>query len=107
MSSATFLLNCDLHGADSIQSLTVRVDRGAKVHEFKTILKGMCPDNFAGLDACCLDLWRWNKPGGTAAVDLDDEDILDPMRTINDVFASKAPRAKWTHIIIKGPEPGK
>ncbi|RPB22365.1 hypothetical protein L211DRAFT_850674 [Terfezia boudieri ATCC MYA-4762] len=50
-----------------------------------------------------LNLWKWNQPGGVEGLDLGSSSMLNPMKTIEEIFENDPPQQKYIHIVIKVP----
>ena len=93
---------CNIHGDPDAEPFGVKIKEDETVSDLKEYIKDKKSNKFAVIDADCLKLWKWNKPTDKVG-DLDIKDVLDPRRTIGDVFGVDTPRNGCTHIIIKAP----
>ncbi len=95
-----FNLFCSVH--PDAEPFGVKIEEDETVSELKEYIKDKKSNEFAVVDADRLKLWKWNKPSDKVG-DLNIKDVLDPRRTVGDVFGFDTPHKGCTHIIIKAP----
>ena len=85
----------------------MKVKKEDTIDTLKDLIWEKRPGCLTDSRAVDLKLWKWNKPSRQVMdVNLNSNESLDPMETINDVFEKDPPKNKCIHIVIKGPEKG-
>ena len=97
-----FILFCVVHGDPDAAPFGVKIDKDEMVSDLKEHIKDKKRHEFAGFGADRLKLWKWNKPTDEVG-DLNIDDVLDPRRTIGNIFKGDTFQQGRTHIVVKVP----
>ena len=99
-------LLCLVKGNTSEKAFSVKISRDEPISELKDAIKTKKQNDFAGIDADRLKLWKVTIPGDQddqlRNLILQDSDELSAINDIGDYWTTSPPK-KHIHVIVKLP----
>ena len=103
----TITLLCLVKGNTTTNAFSVKISRDEPISELKKAIKAEKQNDFAGVDADKLKLWKKEIPDDRidllSNLTLNDEDELLATREIGDYWTEKPPK-RHIHVLVEPPE---